>query len=171
MCIALVSVKKLHSRLRRDSNPWPPSLPNDDWPARIQYSSEFHDICKLMKFLRRVINNWFHFALHQRVYSTAYSVVSECLWNSFTGDSGGIRTHDLLLTSISLKLYVLKTKFSCNLCLLLCGVDCPFIKTAKTCPTLLGMFKIHSHVADNFILVIEIMLIFSLNNHQLCTLW
>ena len=43
-----------------------------------------------MKFLRRVINNC--------VYSTAYSVLSECLWKNFTGDSGGIQTHDLLLT-------------------------------------------------------------------------
>ena len=33
-----------------------------------------------MKFLRRVINSWFNFALHRRVYSTAYSVLSECLW-------------------------------------------------------------------------------------------
>ena len=52
-----------------------------------------------MTFLRRVINNWFNFAIHQRVYSTVYSVLSECLWKNFTGDSGGIRTHDLLLTT------------------------------------------------------------------------
>ena len=26
--------------------------------------------------------------------------VSECLWKKYTGDSGGIRTHDLLLTSV-----------------------------------------------------------------------
>ena len=49
-----------------------------------------------MKFLRRVINNWLNFALHRRVYSAVYSVLSECLWR----DSGGIRTHDLLLKSI-----------------------------------------------------------------------
>ena len=42
-----------------------------------------------MKLLHWVINNWFNFALHQR---------SVC-GNNFTGDSGGIRTHDLLLTS------------------------------------------------------------------------
>ena len=40
-----------------------------------------------------------NFALHQHVYNTAYSVLSECLWKKFTGDSGGIRTHDLRLTS------------------------------------------------------------------------
>ena len=28
-----------------------------------------------------------------------YSVLSKCLWKNFTGNSGGIRTHDLLLTS------------------------------------------------------------------------
>ena len=76
----------------------PPSLPDDDWPARIPYSSGFRDIYRLMKFLRRMINNWFNFALHRRVYSTAYSVLSECLWINFTWDSGGIRTYDLLLT-------------------------------------------------------------------------
>ena len=74
-------------------------LPDDDKPARILYSSGFRDIYTLMKFLRRVINNWFKFALHQCVYSTVYSVLSECLWKNFTGDSGGIRTHDLLLTT------------------------------------------------------------------------
>ena len=26
-------------------------------------------------------------------YSSVYSVLSECLWKNFTGDSGGIRTH------------------------------------------------------------------------------
>ena len=31
-----------------------------------------------------------------------YSVLSECLWKNFTGDSGGIRTHDLLLTSVDI---------------------------------------------------------------------
>ena len=41
----------------------PPSLPDDDRPARILYSSGFRDIYRLMKFLRRVINNWFNFAL------------------------------------------------------------------------------------------------------------
>ena len=35
----------------------PPSLPNDDWLARILFSSGFHDIHRLMKFLRQVINN------------------------------------------------------------------------------------------------------------------
>ena len=35
---------------------------------------------RLMKCLRRVLNNWFNFALHRRVYSTVYSVLSECLW-------------------------------------------------------------------------------------------
>ena len=49
-----------------------------------------------MEFLRRVINNWFNFAMHRCVYSTTYSVLSECLKKNFTGD---IRTHDLLLTS------------------------------------------------------------------------
>ena len=44
-------------------------------------------------------SNWFNFALHRRVYSTVYSVFSECLWKNFTGDLGGIRTHDLLFTS------------------------------------------------------------------------
>ena len=34
----------------------PPSLPDDDRPARILYSSGFRDIHRLMKFLRRVIN-------------------------------------------------------------------------------------------------------------------
>ena len=33
-----------------------------------------------MKFVRRVINNWFNFVLHRRVYSAVYSVLSECLW-------------------------------------------------------------------------------------------
>ena len=33
------------------------------------------------------------------MYSTVCSVLSECLWKNFTGDSGGIRTHNLLLTS------------------------------------------------------------------------
>ena len=46
----------------------------------------------------RLINNSFKFAQHQCVYSTAYTVLSECLWKNFTGDSGGIRTHNLLLT-------------------------------------------------------------------------
>ena len=41
----------------------PPSLPNDDWPARSLYSCGFHDIYRLMKFLHRVINNWYNFAL------------------------------------------------------------------------------------------------------------
>ena len=45
------------------------------------------------------LTNWFNFALHRRVYSTAYSVLSECLWTNFTGDSSGIWTHHLLLTS------------------------------------------------------------------------
>ena len=58
----------------------PPSMPDDDWPARILYSSGFRDIYRLMKFLHQVINNWFNFALHRRVYSTVYSVLSECLW-------------------------------------------------------------------------------------------
>ena len=35
----------------------PPSLPDDDRPARILYSSGFCDIYRLMKFLRRVLNN------------------------------------------------------------------------------------------------------------------
>ena len=40
-----------------------------------------------------------YFSLHRRVYSTVYSVLSECLWKkNITGDLGGIRTHDLLLT-------------------------------------------------------------------------
>ena len=56
-----------------------PCLPDDDWPARILYSSGFCDIYRLMKFLRRVTNNWVNFALHQCVYSTVYSVLSECL--------------------------------------------------------------------------------------------
>ena len=34
--------------------------------------------------------NWFNFDLR------VYSVLSECLWKKFTGDSGGIWTHDLL---------------------------------------------------------------------------
>ena len=38
----------------------PPSLPDDDWLASIPYSSGFHDIYRLMKFLRWVINNWFN---------------------------------------------------------------------------------------------------------------
>ena len=50
-----------------------------------------------MKFLRRVINNWFNFAIHRHVYNTVYSVLSECLWKNFTGNLGGIQTHDLLL--------------------------------------------------------------------------
>ena len=41
----------------------PPSLPDDNWPARILYSSGFRDIYRLKKLLRRVINNWFNFAL------------------------------------------------------------------------------------------------------------
>ena len=36
----------------------PPSLPDDDRPARILCSSGFRDIYRLMKSLRRVINNW-----------------------------------------------------------------------------------------------------------------
>ena len=32
----------------------PPSLPDDDWPASILYSSGFRDMYRLMKFLRRV---------------------------------------------------------------------------------------------------------------------
>ena len=51
-------------------------------------------IYRLMKFLRRVINNWFNSALHD-----VYSVLSEWLWKNFTGDSGVIWTHDQLLTS------------------------------------------------------------------------
>ena len=46
----------------------PPSLPDDDRLARILYSSGFHDIYRLMKFLRRVINNWFHFAYIEHVH-------------------------------------------------------------------------------------------------------
>ena len=42
---------------------------------------------------------YFSFALHRRVHSTVYSVLSECLWKNFTGDSGGIRTHVILFTS------------------------------------------------------------------------
>ena len=57
----------------------PPSLPDEDRPARILYSSGFCDIYRLMKFLHRVINNWFNFALHRRMYSTVYSVLSGCL--------------------------------------------------------------------------------------------
>ena len=38
----------------------PPSLPEDDWQARILHSSGFRDIYKLMKFLSRVLNNWFN---------------------------------------------------------------------------------------------------------------
>ena len=55
---------------------------------------------RLMKFLRRVINNWFNFALHRRVFTALYTQCfpSVCGKN-FTGDSGGIRTHDLLPTS------------------------------------------------------------------------
>ena len=41
----------------------PPSLPNDNRPARILYSSGFRDIYRLMEFLRRVIHSWFDFAL------------------------------------------------------------------------------------------------------------
>ena len=37
--------------------------------------------------------------VHRRVSSTVCSVLSEYLWKNFTSDSGGIRTHDLLLTS------------------------------------------------------------------------
>ena len=58
--------KKLHRRLGRDSNPdllltsadvltsRPPSLPNDDWPARIPYSSGFRYIYRLAIFIFRV---------------------------------------------------------------------------------------------------------------------
>ena len=60
----------------------PPSLPNDCRPARILCSSGFCDIYRLMQFLHRVINNWFNFGLHWRVYSTVYSVLSECLWEN-----------------------------------------------------------------------------------------
>ena len=45
--------------------------------------------------------------VHRRVYSTVCSVLSECLWKNFTGDSGGIRTHDLLLTSADVLTYVM----------------------------------------------------------------
>ena len=38
------------------------------------------DLYRLMKFLRRLINNQFNFALRRRVYGTVYSVLSECLW-------------------------------------------------------------------------------------------
>ena len=88
--------KKLHRRLGRDSGgirthdllltsedvlaSRPPSLPDDDRPARILCRSGFRDIYRLMKFLRQVTNNWLNFALHRRVYSTVYSVLSECLW-------------------------------------------------------------------------------------------
>ena len=57
----------------------PPSLPDDDRPARILYSSGFRDIYRLMKFLRRLINNWFNFPhfqdarhtiRHRAVYAT-----------------------------------------------------------------------------------------------------
>ena len=69
----------------------PPSLRDDDRSARILYSSGFHDINdRLMKLLRWVINNWFNFALH------VHRRVCE---KTFTGNSGGIQTHDLLLTS------------------------------------------------------------------------
>ena len=57
-------------------------------------------ICRLMKFLRRVTNNWFNFALHRRVYSTCIlSAFRVSVEKNFTDDSGRIRTHDLLLTS------------------------------------------------------------------------
>ncbi len=44
--------------------------------------------------LQHAVYNWFNLVLY-----TVCSVLSECLQNNFTGDSGGIRTHDLLLTS------------------------------------------------------------------------
>ena len=77
--------KKIHRRLERDSNPRPPayssrhlnrppSLPDDDRPARILCSSGFCDIYRLIN------NKLFNFALHRRVYSTVHSVLSECHW-------------------------------------------------------------------------------------------
>ena len=42
--------------------------------------------------------------LYRRAYSTVDSLLSECLWKTFTGDSGGIQTHDLL-TSLTDQFY------------------------------------------------------------------
>ena len=47
---------------------WPPSLPDDDRPARILYSSGFRDMYRLVKFLRRVINNWFNLSYTVHVH-------------------------------------------------------------------------------------------------------
>ena len=49
---------------------------------------------RLMKILHRVINNWLH------VFLYVHSVLSECLKKNHS-DSGGIQTHDLLLTSLN----------------------------------------------------------------------
>ena len=51
--------------------------------------------------MRRVINNWFNVVL----YTDVCSVLPECLWKNFTGNSGGIRTHDILLTSADVLTY------------------------------------------------------------------
>ena len=54
---------------------------------------------RLMKFLRRVINNWFNFALTPTCIALYTQCFPSVCVKNFTGDSGGIRTHDLLLTS------------------------------------------------------------------------
>ena len=76
----------------------PPSLPDVDWPARIPCSSGFRDY-RLLVLASGDKQLILFCPVHRRVYSTVCSVLSECLWKNVTGDSGGIRTHDILLTS------------------------------------------------------------------------
>ena len=57
----------------------PPSLPDDDWPARILYSSGFRDMCGLMKFLPYTD---VYIALHTRCF------LSVCEKNSQAARAG-----------------------------------------------------------------------------------
>ena len=95
-----VSVKKTPQATCADvPTSQPPSLPGDVWPARILYSSGLHDIYRLLKFLHRVINNWFNLP-YTDVYLALYiGCFPSVCGKNFTGDSGRIQTHDLLLTS------------------------------------------------------------------------
>ena len=55
--------------------------------------------------MHRVINNWFNFAYTDVCIALYTQYFPSVCGKNFTGDSGGIQTHDLLLTSADVLTY------------------------------------------------------------------
>ena len=88
----ILSAFRVYALSGRDSNPRPPAyscrrlnlstteLTRWRLTGENPIEQRVRDLYMLMKFLRRVINNWFNFALHRRVYSTVNWIFVLGIW-------------------------------------------------------------------------------------------